>query len=101
MDEALTPALLRAIDRAETECGIHQTRLRKAVEARGGMAAAREYLRKGRASDGFDALAAAGHTELTMEALVVSGQFNALFTDEEVNFCFSLLCGADYFGKIR
>lgn len=45
MDEALTPALLRAIDRAETECGIHQTRLRKAVEARGGMAAAREYLR--------------------------------------------------------
>lgn len=100
MDE-FTSALLLAIDTAQAGHGIRQAQLRKAVEAHGGVAAVKEYLKKRRPSDGFDALAQIGRLDLSMEALAVSKKYHALFTDEEINGCFSLLCGADYYGTIR
>ena len=38
-----------------------------------------------RLSDGFNALLACGHLELSLEALVVDKRFTGLFTDEEAN----------------
>lgn len=91
-----TAALLAAIEQAQTECGIRQPRLQKSAETYGGVSAAKEYMKHNRASDGFDALAKCGRLELSMEALVVSSAWHSNFTDDEVNFCFSLLCGENF-----
>lgn len=98
MDE-FTTALLRAIQTAQDECGVRQARLRQSVQDYGGISAAKRQIRRNCASEGFDALAEAGRLELSLEALAVSAKFNALFTDEEVNACFALLCSADYYGS--
>lgn len=74
-----------------------QKRLWADVERFGGAACARELMRKGRQSDGFDALCAAGRLDLSLEALVTAGKFGSLFTDEEVNVCFAALCAAGYY----
>ncbi len=93
--EDFQTALLRAIEAAEKSYGIRQARLRQNIEAYGAVAAVKDYIKRNRTSDGFDALCRLGHTELSMEALVAG--HHALFTDEEVNFCFSLLCAVDYY----
>ena len=95
--EEFTAALLKAIQNAQDEYGIRQQRLRQAVQDYGGIPAAKKYIGKNRASEGFDALARVNRLDLSLEALAVSAKFNALFTDEEVNTCFALLCGADYY----
>lgn len=90
-------ALLHAIDRAQNEFSVRQPRLRQNIETYGAVPAVQDYIRKNRTSDGFDALVRLGHTELTMEALVA--KHHTLFTDDEVNFCFEVLCGADYYKR--
>lgn len=90
-------ALLHAIDQAQSEYGVRQVRLRQNIETYGAVSAVKDYIKRNRTSDGFDALVNLGHTELTAEALVA--KYHALFTDEEVNFCFSALCGVDYYKK--
>ena len=50
-----------------------------------------------RPCDGFDALIAAGHPELTLEALAVDKRFTALFTDEEANVALMRLLEAGYY----
>ena len=95
--EEFTAALLKAIQNAQDEYGIRQQRLRQAVQDYGGVPAAKRYIGTNRASEGFDALARVNRLDLSLEALSVSAKFNALFTDEEVNACFALLCGADYY----
>lgn len=49
-----------------------------------------------RVSDGFYALADKNKLALSLEALSVKKQFNALFTDEEVNNALSRLLEAGY-----
>ncbi len=49
-----------------------------------------------RLSDGFNALQAAGHLELSLEALVIDKRFTALFTDEEANEALGRLLEAGY-----
>lgn len=93
--DAFQAALLHAIDKAQGEYGVRQARLRQNIETYGAVAAVKDYIRRDRTSDGFEALVRLGHTELSMEALVA--KHHSLFTDDEVNFCFSVLCGADYY----
>ena len=96
MDQ-FTTALLAQLDKAEKEQGIRQPQLRRSVERYGGISAMQELIRRGRISDGFDALCQKKLLALSAEALVISKEYHALFTDEEVNACFELLCGANYF----
>lgn len=49
-----------------------------------------------RESDGFWALADAGHLEWSLEALAVKKQFTALFSDEEANNALTRLMEAGY-----
>lgn len=95
--DPFTQALLAQLDRAENELGIRQPLLRRAAERYGGISAMQELIRRGRVSDGFDALGQKKHLALSAEALVISKEFHGLFTDDEVNACFELLCGANYF----
>lgn len=56
------------------------------------------YLLSGRrTSDGFDALAAKGHLELSLEALAVDKRFTGLFTDEEANTALTRLLEAGFY----
>ena len=49
-----------------------------------------------RLSDGFNALQACGHLELSLEALVVDKRYTQLFTDEEANEALMRLLEAGY-----
>lgn len=77
--------------------GCPTRRLYQNLETRGGVETARELARRRRPSDGFEDLRRCGHLELTPEALMASGRFGPLFTDEEVNWCLELLVEAGYF----
>ena len=97
LETAFDAALRKAMEQAESECGVAQKRLRADVERFGGASCAKEMLRKGRQSEGFEALADAGRLDLSLEALVTAGKFGELFTDDEVNDCLSALCAAGYY----
>lgn len=83
--------------RQSEEAGVCQKRLAGDVQQHGGVSCARELIRRRRVSDGFAALASIGRLELSLEALVTTGRYGALFTDEEVNACFAALCDAGYY----
>ena len=57
---------------------------------------AKRILSGSRLSDGFNDLAAKGHLELSLEALVVDKRFAQLFTDEEANNALMRLLDAGY-----
>ena len=99
LEAAFDEALKKCLDEAETACGVAQKRLRADAERFGGASCARALLRKGRQSEGFDALATAGRLDLSLEALVTAGKFGELFTDDEVNGCFAALCAAGYYTR--
>jgi len=79
--------------------GCPTKRLIRDLESYGGIRVLQDLCRKRRISDGFDELAACGHTELTLEALAVQSRYGALFTDDEVNHCYDVLCQTDHFTK--
>ena len=55
------------------------------------------FLDSHRCSEGFDALAAQGHLELSLEALAVDKRFTGLFTDTQANNALSRLLDAGYY----
>ncbi len=91
---------LQAIAQAQTAMLAHgcpTKRLMETLQEKGGVETARELCRRGRLSDGFDALKKCGHLELSLEALIIQGKYGTLFTDEEVNGCLDALMEAGYF----
>ena len=61
------------------------------------MKTAHRALGGSRPSDGFDALAAAGHLELSLEALAVDKRFTGLFSDDEANTALTRLLDGGYY----
>ena len=91
---------LQAMAQAQTAMLAHgcpTKRLMDTLQEKGGVETARELCRRGRLSDGFDALKKCGHLELSLEALIIQGKYGSLFTDEEVNGCLDALMEAGYF----
>ena len=66
------------------------------IDPESAMKTAHFVLGGSRLSDGFDALAKAGHLELSLEALAVDKRFTQLFSDEEANNALSRLLEAGY-----
>lgn len=89
--------LIQKINEAETKGGIRNPRFLQTIEKFGGIKTVKEIMRKGRISDNFDQLQKAGLLHLTMEALVIDKKYGELFTDEEVNSCYELLCEHGYY----
>ena len=58
--------------------------------------AAHRCLSGQRLSDGFNALQARGHLELTLEAIAIDKRYTGLFTDEEANEALTRLLEAGY-----
>ena len=64
----------------------------------GGVRVMQNLIRRQQVSDVFDGLEKAGQLALSPEAAVTQSAYGALFTDDEVNWCFQQLCDAGYFG---
>ena len=57
---------------------------------------AKRVLSGSRLSDGFTALLAKGHLELSLEAIAIDKRYTGLFTDEEANEALSRLLEVGY-----
>ena len=97
LEKNLQQEVMKNCGLAEKEYGCKMTRFLKTIERFGIVRTAQEIFRKGRTSDCFNKLAEVGHLELTMEATIVKGEYAELFTDEQVNYCYELLCEKGYY----
>lgn len=97
LEKKLQEEVIKNCKIAEQDCGCKMTRLLNTIERFGIVRTAQEIIRKRRTSDCFNTLVEAGRLELTMEAVLVQGKYAELFTDEEVNSCYELLCENGYY----
>ncbi|MEG2288675.1 MAG: hypothetical protein RR891_02080 [Clostridium sp.] len=97
LEKKLQQEVVKNCEIAEKECGCKMTRFLETIDRFGIVKTAQEILRKGRTSDCFNKLVEVGRIELTMESTIVKAQYAELFTDEEVNNCYDLLCENGYY----
>lgn len=97
LEKKLQQEVIKNCELAEKEYGCKMTKFLQTIERFGIVRTAQEILRKGRTSDCFNKLAEAGRLDLTMEATIVKGEYAELFTDEQVNDCYELLCEKGYY----
>ena len=84
--------LIKKCETAKSETDYNPVRFLQTLSKHGGVKTAKEIIRKGGASEGFNKLQAARRLDLTMEASVIDIKYAQLFTDDEVNFCYEILC---------
>jgi hypothetical protein len=82
LDQRFHAAMLDIYRRAKVEAGYNASRFLQLVEARGGVAAARQLL-TGPPSEGFAKLWEKGRLDLSVEAHILHPEFAELFTAEE------------------
>lgn len=97
LEQKFTAALAAACRQTQEQTGCPMTGMLQKIERYGGVSTARDYIRKNRLSDGFTVLEREGKLALSMEALVTAPAYGTLFTDDEVNACFQVLCEANYY----
>ena len=97
LEKQFTESLIKNCEQAQKVCAYRGVRFMQTVQKFGGVKTAKEIIRKGRLSDEFEILEQAGQIKLTMEALVVDRRFSDLFTDDEVNSCYEILCEYGYY----
>jgi 5-methylcytosine-specific restriction protein A len=85
LEDEFTAALIDGYRRAGEEVGYWGTRFLQAVRRSGGVATARRMLKPRSTGQraGLDALLEANRPDLTVEAIVISGRFSSLFTEDE------------------
>lgn len=98
-ETALQNALLANMKRAETILQTNFSREIGLIEKNGALRFLQQLLLRKQESPGFLALVKCGKLELSAEAVVVRPEFGALFTDDEVNFCFDRLCSNGYYSR--
>ena len=91
LEAAFTAALLETCRKAELTTGLRDPRFVGEIEQRGGAEAMHGLLKRHRLSPWFEALAKKGQLAASPEALTVQSKYGELFTDDEVNECFSAL----------
>ena len=94
LEQQLASELMARCQKIESTTGISMERLRRQTERFGGRQAVQSYLRN---PCDLSVLRQHGILADSIEALAVSEQFGALFSDDTVNACFSALCAVDFF----
>lgn len=97
LELAFEKELKQRIEKANTVCGKQPDRFLAQAEKSGMVNAVHQLVRRGQLSETFGPLADCGRLDLSIEAAVTQGRFGALFSDDEVNACFDLLCEYGYF----
>ena len=76
-------AMMDIYQRARSEAKYAATRFLQMLHEHRGLETAKILLHSSTVSDGYTALWERGRLDLTVEALILQPQWNALFTDEE------------------
>lgn len=98
LEQQFQNELIKQCQQAKEVCPAYNpTRFLANIQRFGALKAVKELLRRSQPSDGFNILADNHQLGLSMEALVITSRYGELFTDEEVNSCFELLCEQRYF----
>ena len=97
LEKKLQAEVIKNCEIAEKEYNCKMTRLIETINRFGIVRTAQEIIRKGKTSDCFSKLVEVGRIDLTMEAELVKSKYSELFTDEEVNACYDLLCENGYY----
>ena len=97
LEKQFTELLIKNCEEAQKACAYRGIRFIQTIQKFGGVKTAKEIIRKGRLSDEFEVLEKAGLIKLTMEALVVDRRFSELFSDDELNSCYEVLCEYGYY----
>ena len=99
LEKQFQEELIKKCELAQKQCTAYRgKRFLQSIEKFGGVKTAKELIRKNKLSDEFEVLVQAGLIGLTMEAVVIESQYGALFTDDEVNWCYEVLCDYGYYG---
>lgn len=72
---------------AKKECGYNASRFLQMLGDKGGLAAAKQLIRKPGGTDGFTTLWEHGRLDLSVEAHVLKPEYAELFSDEECRMC--------------
>lgn len=80
-------AMKEIYETAKRECGYNATRFMQLVAEKGGIATAKQLIRKPGGTDGFATLWECGRLDLSVEACVLKEEYKELFTDEERKIC--------------
>lgn len=97
LEKQFQEELIKRCEMAQKQCSYRGIRFLQTIEKFGAVKTAKEILRKGRLSDEFEILQQAGLLNLTMEATITEHKYAELFTDDEVNSCYEVLCEHGYF----
>lgn len=96
MKDELTAELIKNAVLAEN-FGISSVQIITKIEKTGGQNYCKDIFKRKMYSDNFEKLAKIGHLELSAEATVVKSKYSELFSDDEVNSCFEVLCENGYY----
>ena len=97
LEDIFSLELIQRAINVEQEFGINMKKFTDTINKFGGVKTAKEIIKKGQTSQGFDTLCEKDRLELSMEELVTESKFGELFTDDEVNYCFALLCENNFY----
>ncbi|WP_304508601.1 hypothetical protein [Anaerotignum sp.] len=98
LEEKFSEEWMKKEKEAQGMEGYNPVRNLKNLQERGGVSVARRALDRNGCSDNFEILKKNNRLDLSMEVLIVKGEYAVLFEDNEVNQCLALLCECDYFG---
>lgn len=97
LEDLFTLELLANAQTAHNEFNYNFKKFAETIEKFGGVKTAKELIKKNRSSDAFVMLCDNKRLDLSMEATVTKSKYGELFTDEEVNFCFQMLCDNGFY----
>jgi hypothetical protein len=83
LEDAFHRAMVNIYERAKRECRYSPNFFLRMVGERGGLSAARALLGARTVSDGFTRLWELGRLDLSVEALILQGEWRPLFSDDE------------------
>ncbi|WMI82170.1 hypothetical protein [Anaerotignum sp. MB30-C6] len=98
LEKKFSKEWMKKAEEAQGMEGYNATRLLKNIEEHGGVSVARRALSRDGCSENFEILKKKNRLDLSMEALIVKGEYGVLFDDNEVNDALALLCDCGYFG---
>ena len=93
-------AMLDIYRRAKAEAGYTATRFLSMVVDHGGLKTAQYLLRAAKVSEGYTALYERGRLDLTVEAMILRPEWQALFSDVERRIAVDRLREYDYLASL-
>ena len=96
LEQKFEKEMLANIAQAES-LGCQQKKLKQSIERYGAAAAMENLIRRRQLSEGYACLEKLGRLDLSAEALTVKSTYGELFSDQEVNICFDVLCESKFY----